>query len=112
VSSTTIAPPTTSEWPFRYFVVECTTAVAPSSRGRCSAGVANVLSTHTGTRARRATSIDAARSTTRSSGFVGLSSHTILVSGRSAASRFAGSANETKVVVMPADWRKTLSKSR
>ena len=41
------APPTTSEWPPRYLVVECTTKSAPSSSGRWLAGVANVLSTAT-----------------------------------------------------------------
>src|SRR5436189_6459 len=35
-----IAPPTTSAWPFKYFVVECTTRSAPSSSGRCSTVVA------------------------------------------------------------------------
>ena len=37
----------TSEWPPRYFVVECTTKSAPSSSGRWLTGVANVLSTAT-----------------------------------------------------------------
>src|SRR5690606_40265690 len=37
------APPTTSEWPPRYLVVECTTTSAPSSSGVCRYGVANVL---------------------------------------------------------------------
>ncbi len=32
------APPTTSEWPFRYLVVECTTRSAPSSSGRWKYG--------------------------------------------------------------------------
>ena len=45
------APPTTSECPPRYFVVECTTASAPSSSGRWLTGVANVLSTATSARA-------------------------------------------------------------
>ena len=42
------APPTTSECPFRYFVVEWTTSVAPRASGRWSIGVANVLSTASG----------------------------------------------------------------
>ena len=46
-SRVTTAPPTTSEWPPRYFVVECTTKSAPSSSGRWLTGVANVLSTAT-----------------------------------------------------------------
>ena len=33
-SLTTVAPPTASLWPPMYFVVECTTASAPSSSGR------------------------------------------------------------------------------
>ena len=40
-------PPTTSEWPPRYLVVEWTTMSAPSSSGRCRYGVAKVLSTTT-----------------------------------------------------------------
>ena len=32
-SLTTSIPPMTSEWPFRYFVVECITTSAPSSNG-------------------------------------------------------------------------------
>src|SRR5206468_551415 len=40
-------PPTTSECPPRYFVVECTTMSAPSSSGRWRYGVAKVLSTTT-----------------------------------------------------------------
>ena len=40
-------PPTTSEWPPRYFVVEWTTMSAPSSSGRWRYGVAKVLSTTT-----------------------------------------------------------------
>ena len=47
--ATTTAPPTVSECPPRYFVVECTTAPAPSSSGRWLTGVANVLSTATST---------------------------------------------------------------
>ena len=46
-SLVTTAPPIRSEWPPMYFVTLCTTASAPSSSGRCSAGVANVLSTTT-----------------------------------------------------------------
>ncbi len=70
-SRTTTAPPTTSEWPPRYFVAECTTASAPSSIGRCTIGVANVLST--ATIAPRLRSTTPAMSTTFSSGFVGVS---------------------------------------
>ena len=38
-------PPMLSLWPFRYFVVLCMTRSAPSSIGRCTAGLAKVLST-------------------------------------------------------------------
>ena len=41
---TTATPPITSEWPFRYLVVECTTMSKPSSSGRCTHGLAKVLS--------------------------------------------------------------------
>src|SRR5215211_6320424 len=69
-SATITAPPTTSEWPPRYLVVEWTTASAPSSRGRWRAGVAKVLSTQT--RASRECSTTAEMSTTLSSGFNGV----------------------------------------
>ena len=39
------APPTTSEWPPMYLVVECSTTSAPSASGDCRYGEANVLST-------------------------------------------------------------------
>ena len=41
----TTTPPMLSLWPFRYFVVLCTTRSAPSSIGRWRHGLANVLST-------------------------------------------------------------------
>ena len=47
LSAVTTAPPTTSLWPLRYFVVECTTTSAPSAIGCCSAGDRKVLSTTT-----------------------------------------------------------------
>ena len=37
-SSITSAPPTTSEWPPRYFVAECTTTSAPSAQGLLERG--------------------------------------------------------------------------
>ena len=40
-------PPITSEWPPRYFVVECSATSAPSASGCWRYGVANVLSTTT-----------------------------------------------------------------
>ena len=77
------APPTTSEWPPRYLVVEWTTAVAPSSSGRWTIGVAKVLSTTTARPS--AASTTAAMSTSLSSGLVGVSTQISRVSGRSAA---------------------------
>src|SRR5260370_728860 len=43
------APASTSLWPFRYLVAECTTRSAPCSNGRVSTGVATVVSTATRT---------------------------------------------------------------
>ncbi len=49
------APPTTSEWPLMYLVVECNTTVAPErQQGRCKTGEAKVLSTTTRTPRRAA----------------------------------------------------------
>ena len=80
-SATTTAPPTVSEWPPRYLVVECTAAPAPHSSGRWLTGVANVLSTATST-SDPTSSITAGRSITLSVGFVGVSTQTSFVSGR------------------------------
>ena len=44
-SATTSAPPTTSECPLMYLVVECTTTSAPRASGCCRYGDAKVLST-------------------------------------------------------------------
>jgi hypothetical protein len=38
-------PSIASEWPAMYFVAECTTTSAPRLSGRCTSGVAKVLST-------------------------------------------------------------------
>ena len=43
----TTTPPTLSLWPFRNFVVLWSTRSAPNSIGRCTYGLANVLSTTT-----------------------------------------------------------------
>ena len=43
-SPTTSTPPTMSEWPFRYLVAECMTMSKPCSSGRCTQGLAKVLS--------------------------------------------------------------------
>ena len=102
------APPTASECPPRYFVVECTTAAAPSSSGRWLTGVANVLST-TMTASPRATT--AARSTVLSVGFVGVSTQTSFVSGRTACATGSRSRWSTIVYSRPQRVR-TLSTSR
>ena len=47
--SVATTPPITSPWPPRYFVALCSTSVAPCRAGCCRTGVANVLSTSTGT---------------------------------------------------------------
>ena len=82
VARRSTAPPTASECPPRYFVVECTTTSAPSSSGRWLAGVANVLSTATSASRLRATT--PAMSTTLSSGLVGVSTQTRRVSSADA----------------------------
>ena len=51
-------PPTLSLWPFRYFVVLWMTRSAPSSIGRCTLGLANVLSTTITMSCRRAIAAD------------------------------------------------------
>ena len=69
----TSAPPMRSLWPASALVRLCITRSAPSASGRCSSGVAKVLSTTT-TRPRAcAAAHTASRSTTSSVGLVGLS---------------------------------------
>ena len=83
-SRVTTTPPTVSEWPPRYFVVECTAKSAPSASGCWLAGVAKVLSTATSgcADAARATATTPSTSMTSSVGFVGVSTQTSRVSGR------------------------------
>ena len=83
-SRVTTTPPTVSEWPPRYFVVECTAKSAPSASGCWLAGVAKVLSTATSgcAGAARATATTPSTSMTSSVGFVGVSTQTRRVSGR------------------------------
>ena len=110
-SEVSTAPPTTSEWPFRYLVVEWQTTSMPSASGRWKKGVAKVLSTTLTAPRARAMAAMAARSAILSMGLVGLSSHTMRVRGVMARSTFAGSEASTGVKVRP--WRrKTLSKRR
>jgi hypothetical protein len=85
-------PPTTSECPPRYFVVEWTTTSAPSSSGRCRYGVANVLSTTRSAPAACAASAAAAMSTTLSIGFDGVSIQTIRVESSRWSARFGKSS--------------------
>ena len=79
------APMSTSLWPEMYFVAECTTTSAPSSSGRCSSGVANVLSTATIAPCACAARAIAAMSATSSAGLVGDSNHTIAASAHASA---------------------------
>ena len=70
-----------SLWPFRYLVVLCSTRSQPKASGRCSAGLAKVLSTTTATLRRWATSAAAARSVSLIIGLVGVSSSSSRVVG-------------------------------
>ena len=80
-------PPTTSEWPPRYFVVECRTTSAPSASGCWRYGVANVLSTTTSAPTACAASAAARMSTRLSNGFVGVSSQTSFVRSSTCSAR-------------------------
>ncbi len=77
-SRTTSAPPTTSEWPPQYLVVECTTTSAPSASGCWRYGDAKVLSTTSRAPASCATAASVSMSPMLSSGLVGVSIQTIL----------------------------------
>ena len=74
---------------------------APSSSGRVSTGVANVLSTPSSTPRRRAISAQAAMSVIDSSGLPGVSIHNSLVRGVMARSSAARSVESTSVTSMP-----------
>ena len=73
------APAITSEWPERYFVALCTTMSNPRSIGRCSSGVANVLSIIEISLYFLANAIALFKSTSRSVGFVGVSTYRTFV---------------------------------
>ena len=75
-----------------YFVVECTTTSAPSASGCCRYGEANVLSTTSRAPASWATSASTAMSAMPSSGFVGVSTQTTLVSPGRIAARTASAS--------------------
>jgi len=81
-------PPTTSECPPRYFVVEWSTMSAPRSSGFCRNGVAKVLSTTSSAPAAFAAAATPAMSTRFRSGFVGVSIQT----SRASATCASGSA--------------------
>ena len=84
-----------------YFVVECTTACAPSSRGVCRYGDAKVLSTTSSAPASRASCAHAATSAMPSSGLDGVSSHSTFVApGRTAARTASRSVISTGVCPM------------
>jgi hypothetical protein len=86
VSHATATPPMLSLCPLRNLVVLCTTMSAPKSIGRCTYGLAKVLSTTTNTPWACARSQAARRSVIRRTGLVGVSRNSIFVAGRSAAS--------------------------
>ena len=69
----TRAPPMTVPWPLMNFVVLWMTTSAPRARGRCSTGVANVLSTTTLAPCAWAISVVLAMSITDIVGFAGVS---------------------------------------
>ena len=67
------APAMTSLWPFRYLVALVMAMSAPCSSGRKLIGLAKVASTSSARPNSRATCATGARSTTRMSGLVGVS---------------------------------------
>ena len=110
-SFSTQIPPIMSLWPLRYFVVEWNTMFAPYSSGRWKNGVANVLSTTSSTPRVFAIAAAAARSVSRMSGFVGVSSSIATVFGVMAPSIFCGSRVSTNENDMP-KFVRILSNSR
>jgi hypothetical protein len=97
----TTTPPITSEWPPRYFVVACTTRSAPSSRGRCRTGVAQVLSQASRAPASRAIPEISRTSVIFRRGFEGVSTHNSLVLGRTAPPTSSAFVMSTKEVSTP-----------
>ena len=85
-----------------YFVVECVTMSAPNSKGRQLTGVANVLSTMSGTPCACARRANFSMSSTTSEGFESVSAKTALVFGRKALARStSGRSGSTSVKSMP-----------
>ncbi len=93
--SPTTAPPTQRPWPSRYLVAEWITRSAPSSSGRCSAGVQNTLSTARSAFAFFATRDKASMSDTSVSGFDGVSRNSIRLFFRIARSHSSTLVGET-----------------
>ena len=96
----TTIPPRTSQWPPKYFVVECRIRSAPTSNGRCSTG-AHVLSQTKIVPAPCAISASASRSTTFSNGLEGVSAQASFVFGRNAFLTAARSLMSTKSASSP-----------
>ena len=111
-SPTTTMPPTMSEWPLRYLVAECMTMSKPCSSGRCTHGLAKVLSATAMMPCRLASAPTASRSISFSSGLVGDSIQNSRVSGRIAASTLAMSLKSTNPKESPAERLRTRSNSR
>ena len=84
-----------------YFVVECTTTSAPNSSGRCTYGVAKVLSTASSASCSRARPASAAMSAMPSSGLVGVSHQISRVCGRIAARTWSRSPSQAGVKSSP-----------
>ena len=85
-------PPTMSEWPLRYLVAECMTMSKPCSSGRCTQGLAKVLSATVRIPRRFASAADAPRDRPASAADWSASRpRSCAVSGRIAASTFARS---------------------
>ena len=104
-------PPTTSEWPPRYLVVEWTTTWAPRARGFCRYGVAKVLSTTQRASRSAAKAAVSSMSTSDSSGLDGVSTQTIFVWGVHASAMAAGSDRSAVVKFSPA-WAWTRAARR
>ena len=97
----TSAPPTTSLCPLRYLVVECTTRSTPSASGRWKYGLRKVLSATVSRPCSRPMATIARMSTMCSSGLLGVSIHSIRVSGRTAARTAVSSLMSTNENAMP-----------
>ena len=100
-SRATTTPPITSEWPERYFVVECITRSAPSVNGCWRNGVAHVLSQARSAPAAFAIAAIAPRSVTAIVGLEGVSVQISRVFGRRAARTAATSVMSVNVTSRP-----------